>query len=246
MEPKKSEKSNLENFTKLFLLLGLFLSLLFVYLQLEKETADSDNGKNLTYRQIAEDDEEDVPETEQIEEIKPPEPQQAAPPPPVLEEIEQVEDDAEVEETVIESTESSEDEAIEIEEVEEVEVEEEIVEDVSFRVIEDAPVYPGCSGNKEQLKKCFSQKVKKFVNSKFDTELANELGLPPGKKRINVQFVVSKTGEITNIRVRAPHKRLEKEARRVISLLPKLKPGKQRGKPVGVKYNLPIVFLVTE
>ncbi len=246
MEPKKTEKANLENFNKLFLLLGLFLSLLFVYSQLEKETAESNNGNKLTYRQLDLDEEEDVPETEQIEEIKPPEPQQAAPPPPVLEEIKQVEDDAEVEETVIESTESSEEEAIEIEEVEEVEIEEEVQEDVSFRVIEDAPVYPGCKGNKEQLKKCFSEKIKKFVNSKFDVELANELGLSPGKKRINVQFVVSRTGEITNIRVRAPHKRLEKEARRVISLLPKLKPGKQRGKPVGVKYNLPIVFLVTE
>ncbi len=246
MEPKKSEKANLENFNKLFLLLGLFLSLLFVYMQLEKRTSDANIGNTLDHRQIIDDDEEDVPETEQIEEIKPPEPQQAPPPPPVLEEIEQVEDDSDVEETVIESTETSEDEAVEVEEVEEVEVEEEVVEDVSFRVIEDAPVYPGCKGSKEQLKKCFGEKVRKFVNSKFDTELANELGLPPGVKRINVQFVVDKTGKITNIRVRAPHKRLEKEARRVISLLPRLKPGKQRGKPVGVKYNLPIKFVVTE
>ena len=43
---------------------------------------------------------------------------------------------------------------------------------------------------------------------------------------------------------RAPHARLEKEAKRVVGLLPKMIPGKQRGRPVNVTYMLPISFNV--
>ena len=77
-------------------------------------------------------------------------------------------------------------------------------------------------------------------------ELANELGLTPGKQRINVMFKIDKTGNITDIQARAPHKRLEAEAIRVVSLLPQMTPGKQRGRAVPVKYSLPITFLVQE
>ena len=48
------------------------------------------------------------------------------------------------------------------------------------------------------------------------------------------------------VRSRAPHPRLEKEAARVINMLPKMKPGKQRGKPVIVPYSLPITFQVQD
>ncbi|MBL4723919.1 MAG: energy transducer TonB, partial [Lutibacter sp.] len=51
-------------------------------------------------------------------------------------------------------------------------------------------------------------------------------------------------GNIVNIEARAPHKKLKEEAIRVVKLLPKMMPGRQRGKPVGVKYGLPIVFKV--
>jgi len=43
---------------------------------------------------------------------------------------------------------------------------------------------------------------------------------------------------------RGPHARLEKEAIRVVELLPDMTPGKQRGRPVGVKYTLPITLVV--
>ena len=75
--------------------------------------------------------------------------------------------------------------------------------------------------------------------------MASDLGLS-GRQRINVIFKISKTGDITGIRARAPHPGLEKEAARVIGLLPKMKPGKQRGKPVNVPYSLPIIFQVQD
>ncbi len=85
-----------------------------------------------------------------------------------------------------------------------------------------------------------------FINKKFNTELASDLGLPPGRKRIFVSFKVSKTGNIVQIGARGPHPGLEKEAKRVIGLLPKMKPGRQRGKAVVMPFSIPIVFAVQD
>jgi protein TonB len=238
MELKKNPKANLENYSKLFLQLGLALALLVIYLGVEYKTFDRSLSD---LANIAGEDEieEEIPITERIEQIKPP-----PPPPPAPEKIEVVEDEKEVEETVLESTETDEDEVIEIEEIEEAVEEEEVAEDVPFAIIEDAPVYPGCKGTKAQKKQCLQEKIRKHVNKKYNTGLAGDLGLDPGKKRVYVQFKISKTGSITDVRARGPHARLEKEAVRVVKLLPKMVPGKQRGRPVGVKYTLPVTLLV--
>ena len=116
-----------------------------------------------------------------------------------------------------------------------------------FAIIENAPIYPGCEGlSKAAQKKCLSSQITKLVNKKFNVDLAADLGLTPGRKRIFVMFKIDRTGKVVNIRSRAPHKRLEKEAIRVIKLIPKMIPGKQRGRAVGVKYSLPIVFNVQD
>ena len=83
--------------------------------------------------------------------------------------------------------------------------------------------------------------MQKHVSRKFNADLAGDLGLS-GKQKIYVQFKITKTGGIQIIGARAPHKKLEKEARRVVNLLPKMQPGKQRGRPVNVTYMLPITF----
>ncbi|WP_196895073.1 energy transducer TonB [Aureivirga marina] len=240
MEVKKNPKANLENYTKLFMQLGLVLALVIVYIAIEKKTYDktySDLGDSILQEEV----EEDIPITERIIEVKPPPP---PPPPAAPEVIEVVEDDEEIEETIIESTETDETEAVEVEEIVEEEEEEEVIEDVPFAIIEEVPVFPGCKGSKSELKKCLQQKIQKHVARKFNADLANELGLPPGKKRIIVQFKIDKSGNISEIRSRAPHKRLQQEAERVIKTLPKMTPGKQRGRAVGVKYSLPISFNV--
>ena len=41
-----------------------------------------------------------------------------------------------------------------------------------------------------------------------------------------------------------PHPVLEREVAQIIGSLPKMKPGRQRGKPVGVSYSIPITFEV--
>ncbi len=124
---------------------------------------------------------------------------------------------------------------------------EEVIADVPFAVIENVPIYPGCENlsNNDQRKKCMSEKVQEFVQRKFNTDLGSQLGLS-GVNRVIVQFKIDKNGNITDVRSRAPHPRLEQEAARVINSLPKMQPGRQRGKPVGVMYSLPIVFQVQD
>ena len=238
MQIKKNPKANLENYSKLFMQLGLVLALLVVYLAIEKKTYDR-VIENLGPVVLNMDDEE---QTIEIEQVKPPEPK--TPPPPTPDKIEVVEDEEEIEETVIESTETDQDEEIEVEDI----VVEEFYEDVEvpFSVIENVPEYPGCEkGSNAEKRKCMSAKIAKFVQRKFNTDLAGDLGLS-GRQRINVIFKIDKNGNVVGVRSRAPHPRLEQEAARVINMLPKMKPGRQRGKAVIVPYSLPITFQVQD
>jgi protein TonB len=168
---------------------------------------------------------------------------------PIYDNIVIVANDAKIKESVIESSEVGEKDAIQVEgvyfkDIEEVTIEEEVIEDVPFVVIEKVPIYPGCEGSNAALRKCLEKSVRDYIAENFNVDLAQDLGLEPGKRRIFVLFVIDKTGGISNIQTRAPHKRLELEAERVVKSLPKMKPGEQRGKAVGVKYSLPIVFEV--
>ena len=238
MQIKKNPKSNLENYSKIFMQIGLVLALFVTWAAIEQKTYDKTYGDLGTVNMNAE-LEEDIPITERVEPVKP-----KTPPPPTPEKIEVVEDEKEIEETVIESTETDETEAVEVEEIEEVEEVEEVVEDVSFMIIEDVPVFPGCKGSKAELKKCFSQMVQKHFGRKFDRDLPNELGLPSGKKKVYIGFKIDKTGNIVNVQARAPHPKIKSEVIKVMKQLPKMKPGRQRGKPVGVKYSIPFTLIV--
>ncbi len=115
---------------------------------------------------------------------------------------------------------------------------------IDFFILEEAPIFPGCEGLKGKAsKKCFTKQMAKFVNRKFDTSIAEELNLT-GKQRIFALFTIDKNGLVKDIKIKAPHKRLEKEALRIIQKLPEMTPGKQRTRPVSVKYTLPITFEV--
>ena len=238
MESKKNPKADVSRNGSIYFAVGLALMLFLTYSTLNWKTydkSDIDIGKLNLDNEL----EEEIPIIEQV--IPPPPP---PPPPAAPEVIEVVEDEEEVEETIIESTETDQDEEIEVEEIEV----EEFVEDVEvpFAVIENVPEYPGCErGSNAEKRKCMSDKIAKFVQRKFNTDLAGDLGLS-GRQRISVVFKIDKNGNVVGVRSRAPHPRLEKEAARVINMLPKMKPGRQRGKPVIVPYSLPITFQVQD
>ena len=217
MQVKKYPNAILENYSKVLIELGLVLALFIVY-EFIKIKSYPREAKELVSSYVSVDDSKNLIE---IKEIIPETPQpkaQAVMPDKIV----KVED-----------------------EIENVEEEEEVIEDVAFVVIEDVPVYPGCTGNRDQLRACFSSQITKFVSQHFNADLASDIGLEPGSiQRIFVMFKIDRDGSITDIQARAPHKRLQDEAVRVVKMLPTMTPGKQRGKPVGVKYGLPIVFKV--
>ncbi len=242
MQVKKYPNAILENYSRILIQLSLVFSLFLVYEFLTMKSYPREimeiSGTLLNI-----DDNEKLIEVKPIEVQEQPETKVALP-----EKILKVEDDVDIKETVIESTESNQLDAIKITEMKEfvkVVEEEEVVEDVAFVVIENVPIFPGCRGSNSELRACFSDQIAKFVAEKFNIELATDLGLTPGSiQKIFVVFKIDKNGNITDINARAPHKKLQEEAIRVINLLPKMTPGMQRGKPVGVKYGLPIVFKV--
>ena len=116
-------------------------------------------------------------------------------------------------------------------------------EDVPFAVIDEVPVFPGCEEDSD-LKLCFQEKITQHVGENFNSKLGKDLGLEPGLKRIFVMFTIDKNGEISEVKARAPHEKLEEEAIRVVKSLPKMQPGKHKDKAVNVKYSLPIAFKI--
>ena len=231
MQVKKNSKADLTKNSNLYFAIGLAVILFISWRAIEWKTYDR-TGYGYEALNIDDEDDEEVPITEQIKTPPPP-----PPPPPAPEIIEVVEDEEEIEETIIESTETDQEEIVEI-----VEVEEEFDDvDVPFAVIEDVPIYPGCERvAKSKRRDCFQEQINKHIRKNFRyPEIAQEMGI---QGRVYVNFVIDKDGSITSIRMRGPDKNLEKEAQRIIAKLPRMTPGKQRGRAVRVPFSIPITF----
>ena len=107
---------------------------------------------------------------------------------------------------------------------------EEPQEEVVFQVVEEMPQFPG--GLSEAMK--FLAK-----NIKYPVE-AQQAKI---EGRVIVRFVVGRDGSVSDVEVmRGVSPELDAEAVRVVSMMPKWIPGKQRGKAVAVKYTMPIMF----
>lgn len=226
MEIKKTPKADLENKKSTWMLIGYVIVLAFMFIAFEwtKRDIKIDTSQALTDFYF---EEEMVPITEQEEKVAPPPPPEVA---PINETLEIVADDADVEETVIASSEET-GKAVEVKYVPVTVVEEEPEEQTIFEVVEQMPEFPngGMAGLMQFLSK----------NIKYPT-IAQENGT---QGRVTVQFVVNKDGSIVDAKViRGVDPYLDKEALRVIGTMPKWKPGMQRGKPVRVKYTVPVMF----
>ncbi len=123
-------------------------------------------------------------------------------------------------------------------------MEEENIE-IPYSVVDETPTFPSCEtlDSNDKRKNCTSMKISEFVNKNFNTDLAIDLGLT-GIQRLNIIFKIGEDGSISDIKATAPHPGLEKEAIRVIEALPKMTPGKQKGKVVVVPFSIPILFQV--
>ncbi|HPB36488.1 MAG TPA: energy transducer TonB, partial [Bacteroidales bacterium] len=96
--------------------------------------------------------------------------------------------------------------------------------------VEEMPGFPGGESA-----------LMKFINDNLRyPQLALENGIAG---RVICTFVIDGRGKVSDIQViRSVDPNLDREATRVISMMPDWKPGKQRGKPVRVRYTLPIIF----
>lgn len=225
MEVKKSPKADLESKKTSNLLIGAILSLSVMFIAFEWSERDVKVATDTGIQEIVF-EEEIIPITEQEQ------PKQAPPPPevPKAEEVLQIIDnDSKVEESTIQASDDTQ-AAVEVKytpvEVEEEEVEEQQI----FQVVEEMPEFPG--GMTECMK--FLSK-----NIKYPT-ISQENGV---QGRVIVQFVVNSDGTIVDpVVARGVDPYLDKEALRVVAMMPKWKPGKQRGKAVRVRYTVPVMF----
>ncbi len=225
MEVKKSPKADLEGKFTTHLLAGAILALALMFIAFEWSEREKRIAVDSGITEVVF-EEEIIPITEQEQ------PKQAPPPPeaPKVEEVLEIMDnDAKVEESTIQASDDTQ-KAVEVKytpvEVEEEEVEEQQI----FQVVEEMPSFPG--GTAECMK--FLSK-----NIKYPT-ISQENGV---QGRVIVQFVVNTDGSIVDAVVaRGVDPYLDKEALRVVSMMPKWTPGKQRGKAVRVRYTLPVMF----
>jgi len=110
---------------------------------------------------------------------------------------------------------------------------------VLIDLVDEVPVFPGCEEASDK-RACFNEMMQKHITKNFRyPEIAQELGI---QGRVSVIFTIQNDGSIGNIRYSGPDKNLEAEALRIIRKLPKMTPGKQRGKPVRVPFSIPILF----
>lgn len=110
-----------------------------------------------------------------------------------------------------------------------------IVGDSVLVVVETMPEFPGGQ-----------QALFEFLNSNVKYPVESQKARQEG--RVICQFVVDKDGSIVDVYVdkSSGYLLLDKEAVRVISSMPKWKPGMQRGKPVRVLYRVPVNFHFTQ
>ncbi len=234
MEPKKNPQLDLRRNSLLYFFVGMTLVLLMAYLALEWKTYYKADSWDVSQRV-----DEELIEDATILKLKlpdPPKPKIQAPP-----KIEIAENDEDITETFIEPNDVNQDSKVA--DIEDVAVaEEEITEEIPIVLVENAPVFPGCENEKteEDKRDCFQAMVQKHIRKNFRyPDPAKEMGL---QGRVSIMFTIEKDGSIDNVRLRGPHKSLEEEAARIISKLPTMKPGQQRGVPVKVSYSLPITF----
>ena len=225
MELKKNEKANLENKKSLFLQIGLIIALIICIGAMEWTSGQK---KDSAFAGMTEEaiEEEQIPVTEET-------PPEDMPPPEVTvtDLFEIVEDDVVIDTDVkFEDDETSEDKVVEIYapvlQAEEEEVEEEI-----FVIVEDMPKFKGGDIN------TFRDWVQKRVRY---PELASENGI---QGRVFITFVVETNGNVSNVSVsRSVDALLDEAAKEAVAASPKWEPGMQRGRPVRVRYSIPIIF----
>lgn len=252
MKIKKNPKQNLENYSSIFSLLGLVLSLFITLVFIEQKTyaAETVTLEPVNHTITMDDTpimvnvirEKKLPKNKPIHKIKEPVEPKKAPDP---NNFKKSKDDVIIEPITIKNNIGT-IETIDLDDVDYVEdIEEAGTETIPFISVENIPVFPGCEkyiNHKEKSKKCFNKNMSKFFGENFDLGIAQDLNLY-GMQKINCQFIINTQGEISpDIETSKTHPELAEAIKNVIKKLPKMIPAKQNGKPVNLIYMLPVRF----
>jgi protein TonB len=228
MEAKKSPKADLENKKTLFLQIGLVIALVLCLLAFNWTTGQKNDSvfEGMTEQAI---EEEQIPVTEEM-------PPEQAPPPEVTvtDLFEIVQNDVVLtSEVSFDDDETTEDKVVEIYAPVSLQAEEEATEEEVFVIVEDMPKFKGGDINK------FREWVQKRVRY---PEIASENGI---QGRVYITFVVETSGLVSNVSVtRSVDALLDEAAKEAVEASPKWEPGMQRGRPVRVRYSIPIIFQI--
>lgn len=219
---KKSAKADLESKKTLFIEIGLIIALAAVLLAFEWKSYEK-TELNIATRAMDDTPEEMIEITQQEKPPPPPKPLQQTTVIEIVEDELDIEDDIEIDVEDDQDTEVQ--DYVPVEEAEEEQEEQQI-----FTVVEAMPSYPG---GEEAMRRYLSESIEY-------PQMARESGI---QGRVFVTFVVERDGNITDVKIlRGIGGGCDEEALRVIKNMPKWSPGKQRGKPVRVQFNMPIMF----
>lgn len=107
-------------------------------------------------------------------------------------------------------------------------------DDEIYEVVENMPRFP--NGGMQALMQYLNENIRY-------PEAATKAGV---QGRVTVQFIVDKDGSIDDVKIlRSVNPDLDAEAIRVIKMMPRWEPGTHKGKPVRVKYTVPVMFRLT-
>ena len=226
MEVKKAPKANIETQKTTFLLMGLVVALAVLFVGFEWSSSISKLDETVIVQDVLGEEEIEITQRDPTPPPPPPPPE-----PEVPEIIDVVEERVEnqIDLSSLEDDQSRAQVATYTPPPPPKAVEEEATEEI-FVVVEQQPEFPG---GMSALMKFLSDNIKYPV-------IAQENGI---QGRVITTFVVERDGSITDINVvRGQDPSLDKEAVRVIKTMPRWKPGQQRGKPVRVRFTLPVQF----
>ncbi|HOM63152.1 MAG TPA: energy transducer TonB [Dysgonamonadaceae bacterium] len=223
-EIKKTPRANIENQKDTAILMGMVLALALVFVAFEWSTQTTKLDASTVVQDVVAEEEIEITRRDPTPPPPPP------PPAPEAPEIIQVVD-TKVETRIDINMEDDQSKAqVQTYTPPPPPKQREEEEEEIFVVVENQPEFPG---GQAAMMKFLSENIKYPV-------IAQENGI---QGRVICNFVVERDGSITDVQVvRGVDPSLDKEAVRVIQSMPKWKPGMQRGKPVRVRFTLPVVF----
>lgn len=109
---------------------------------------------------------------------------------------------------------------------------------IHFNMVERTPAFGACNNtNNKSIKYCFEKNIKNYLLKNINKNLYNSLGLESGNKTISYYFIITKTGQVSNIKVTANHPTIIDDVQNVLSNIKTMIPGQENNNLANVSYD---------